>query len=459
MNFKIIALIIIAIVFLYRLFLNILHAKSAGNPIPENVADIYDKQTYSTWRQYHFEKTRLAIFVSCVSFLTEFILIATNAYAGFAALFVGGDFMQMFAVVLLSGLADLLLIPFTYYDTMVIEQNYGFNRSDKKTFWSDQVKQLFIGFLLMFGLGWLLIWAHHTFGDWLIVIVAAAMTLVALGIAFLYPFLSKIFNKFTPLEDGELKEKVTALLEGHGYKVRAIQVMDASRRTSKSNAYFSGFGKMKTIVLYDTLIAAMTPDEICAVFAHEMGHGLHKDTLRNQILTFLQMAVLAVLAWLTLRSPVLFESFGFKEVNYGFALILIMSVEFALIAPLFSLVASYFSRKAEYAADRQAVIEGYGPSLISGLKKLAKENFSDLAPSKIVVALEYSHPTLSHRERDGEVRTRDKEARRRNGRNGNRTDVKQPKHKQRNKYINKRAETRFSALFFIACESIIYYCK
>ena len=142
---------------------------------------------------------------------------------------------------------------------------------------------------------------------------------------------------------------------------------------------------------------SMSPDEICAVFAHEMGHGLHKDTLRNQLFSFLQMAVLGVLAWLTLRSTELFIPFGFGEVNYGFAMIIIMSVEFALIAPLFGLLISYFSRRAEYRADAQAVKEGYGAELISALKKLARRNFSELAPSPLLVKLEYSHPTLSQR--------------------------------------------------------------
>ena len=221
--------------------------------------------------------------------------------------------------------------------------------------------------------------------------------MIILFVAFLFPFLSKIFNKFTPLEDGELRERLTALLEKNGYHVRAINVMDASRRTTKSNAYFSGFGKMKTIVLYDNLLEQLSTDEICAVFAHELGHGLHKDTLRNQILSFLQMAVISVLAWLTLRTTQIFTDFGFENINYGMAIILIMSVEFAFIAPLFSLLVNYLARKAEYAADGHAAKEGYTEALISGLKILARENYADLSPSPLIVKLEYSHPTLSQR--------------------------------------------------------------
>ena len=397
MDFKAIALVILFAVYLWNLFLNLLKARSAKNPIPANVSDVYDGETYQKWKAYNGEKSRLAIVESTVSFLVDICLLAFNLYAAFARLFSDNTVQQLFAVLLLSALTDVFLLPMRYYDTMRIEEKYGFNRTNKKTFWLDQVKQFLIGLGFMTFIGWLLMAAHQWLGDWLILAFAGGMTAVLLFFSFLYPFFSKIFNKFTPLEDGELKERIIALLEKNGYKVRAIQVMDASRRSTKSNAYFTGFGKMKTIVLYDTLVQSMTADEICAVFAHEMGHGLHKDTLKNQILTFVQMLILGVLAWLTLRTPDIFQNFGFDTVNYGFAIILIMGVEFALISPLFNLVASWHSRRAEYRADAQAVKEGYGDALISGLKKLAKENFADLSPHPLLVKLEYSHPTLSQR--------------------------------------------------------------
>lgn len=397
MNFKAVALVILFVVYLWNLFLNLLKARSAKNPIPANVSDVYDGETYQKWKAYNGEKSRLSIVESTVSFLVDICLLAFNLYAAFARLFSDNTVQQLFAVLLLSALTDVFLLPMRYYDTMRIEEKYGFNRTSKKTFWLDQVKQFVIGLGFMTFIGWLLMAAHQWLGDWVILAFAGGMTAVLLFFSFLYPFFSKIFNKFTPLEDGELKDRITALLEKNGYKVRAIQVMDASRRSTKSNAYFTGFGKMKTIVLYDTLVQSMTADEICAVFAHEMGHGLHKDTLKNQILTFVQMLILGVLAWLTLRTPDIFQNFGFDTVNYGFAIILIMGVEFALIAPLFGLLVSWHSRRAEYRADAQAVKEGYGDALISGLKKLSKENFADLSPHPLLVKLEYSHPTLSQR--------------------------------------------------------------
>ena len=397
MDFRVPVIVIFIVIYLYNLLLSFIHMRSAGNPVPANVADVYDEDTYRKWRAYHAEKSRFSMQTSTVSFVIDLVLLACNLYAAFAKLFPDTLFMQMFAVLLLPALVSVLMIPFSWHNTMVIEQKYGFNKATAKTFWMDQVKEFVIGVVLMTAIGALLLWVHQALEDWLILAFAILMTLLVLVISFLYPVLSKVFNKFTPLEDGALKEKLTALLQKNGYRVRGIKVMDASRRTTKSNAYFSGFGKMKTIVLYDTLLETMTPDEICAVFAHELGHGLHRDTLKNQILSFVQMAVLGVLAWLTLRTPELFTSFGFDGVNYGFAIILITSVEFALIAPLFGLLINYFSRKAEFRADEQAVKEGYGEQLVSALKKLARQNYAELAPSPLLVKLEYSHPPLSQR--------------------------------------------------------------
>lgn len=397
MSFKWIAVGIVTLVYLYNLLLKIVRMRSAKNPIPANVADVYDEETYRKWRAYHAEKSRFAVAADTAAYLIELALLVFNVYAAFAGLFPKTDFLQLFAVLLLSGAAELLKLPFVWHDTMRIEGKYGFNTTKPATFWGDQIKSFLIELILMTGVGAVLMWLHRVLGDWLILAFAGLMTVLVLVIAFLYPVLGRIFNKFESLEEGELRAKLSGLLEKNGYRVRDIKVMDASRRSTKSNAYFTGFGKLKTIVLYDTLVKSMSTDEICAVFAHELGHGLHRDTLKRQILTFVQMVVLGVLAWLTLRTADVFASFGFTGVNYGFALILIMSVEFALIAPLFELLSNYISRKAEYRADAHAVSEGYAADLISALKKLARENYAELAPSPLLVRLEYTHPPISAR--------------------------------------------------------------
>ncbi len=397
MNYKIIAIILFIIVFLYRQALTLLRLQSTRNPIPANVADIYDAETYAKWQAYRREKCSLSFYESIVALVVDIVLVGADLYAAWAGLFSDTVFWQLFAVILLSTLTVVFTLPFTYYDTMKIEEKYGFNRTKKGTFAADQVKEVLISLGILTFLTWLLSVLYRGLGDWMILVFAIALSAFIFGFAFLYPILSRVFNKFTPLPEGELRDKLTALLTKHGYTVRAIEVMDGSKRSTKANAYFTGFGKLKTIVLFDTLIEKLTPDEICAVFAHELGHGVHKDTLKGQIMTVVQMLLLSVLAWLTVRTKDIFFDFGFTEVNYGLAVILILSVEFALISPLLGILVNALSRRHEYLADRFAVEEGYGDALVSGLKKIVQADFGDVAPSPALIILEYSHPSLSQR--------------------------------------------------------------
>ena len=398
MNYKVLFLILFTLTHLYQLVLNVVQHRSANNPTPANVADVYDDATYQKWRAYHGEKSRLDILRTGVSWVLTMALLLSNAYAWAAGLFPAGAFWQMMAVLLFNTLAEtVVFLGFSWVDTMVIEQKYGFNRTTKKTFAIDQVRNFLIELVLGTVLMGLLIVIHKAMGDWMILLFAGVVFAIGLCISFLYgPVFSRMGNKFTPLEEGELRSKLEALLTKHGYQVKAIEVMDASRRTTKSNAYFTGFGKMKSIVLYDNLVNSMTPDEICAVFAHELGHGLNKDVLKQQIMNMGNILLMALAVWLTVRTPAMHEAFGFAGVNYGFAFILLSGL-LGLIQPLTGMGMNAYSRYAEYRADQQAVKEGYGEALIGGLKKLARENFSNLAPSPALVVLEYSHPPLAQR--------------------------------------------------------------
>lgn len=381
----------------YSVVLEILRYRSANNPTPQSVADVYDAETYQMWKRYSAEHCRLNIVFGIIACAVSLVMLFTNVYAAFASLFGQTAFLQVFAVILLEiAVSTVIGIVKSYISTMVIEQKYGFNRSTLKTFIVDSIRDTILSLVLSLGLALLMMGLHIRVGDWLIVLFAAVVFVITLIISFLYPFFSRIGNKFTPLEEGELKDRLMALLNKHGYKVKAIEVMDASRRTTKLNAYFTGFGKMKTIVLYDNLLNAMTPDEICAVFAHEMGHGLHKDVLKGQILNIGYMLLLGTMVWGVVREPQFYTAFGFAGVNYGFAYLLV-GIGMGVLQPLMGLITNARSRVAEFRADRQAVDEGYGEAMISAFKKLAKDNFAHLAPSKINVVLEYSHPPLASR--------------------------------------------------------------
>ena len=397
MNWKWLILALVTVQHIYQLALHIVQNRSANNPTPANVADVYDSETYEKWKRYSAEKGRLGVVSTVVSWAMMMVLLSTDVYAAVAAWFPSGVFMQLLAVLLLHAVVEAVVnAGLNYVSTMIIEEKYGFNRSTMKTFVTDQLRNLLLELVLSVGLMWILSGLHRWLGDGMILLFAGVVFCITLLISFLYPIFSRIGNKFVPLEEGELRDKLLDLLNKHGYQVKAIEVMDASRRTTKLNAYFTGFGKMKTIVLYDNLLNAMSTDEICAVFAHELGHGLHKDVLKQQIMNFGNLLLMAVVVWLAVKEPMHHEAFGFAQVNYGFAYLL-LGAGLGLIQPLTGMAMSAYSRFAEYRADRQAVTEGYGEALILGLKKLARENFVHLAPAKLLVVLEYSHPPLSER--------------------------------------------------------------
>ena len=397
MNWKIIVLALVLLRAVWDFVLNRVQYRSANNPTPENLKDVYDEKTYENWKRYSADKCRMNAVSTGAVLVVTVLLLVFNVHAAVAGLFGANVYVQMLAVVIFQALVDALCsAAFNYYDSFVIEQKYGFNKSTKKTFVMDQLRGLLINALLSAVLMALLALLYRGMGDWVVLLFTGAVFLITLVISFLAPYLMRVGNKFVPLEEGELRTKLQKLLTDHGYQVKEIQVMDASRRTTKLNAAFTGFGKTKTVILYDNLLNAMDTDEICAVFAHELGHGLNKDVPKLQGMNLLNLLVMAVVVWLCVRIPGLHEAFGFSEVNYGFAYML-LGAGLGIVQPLTSLVMNAYSRYAEYRADHQAVKEGYGEALCTALKVLAKENFAHLAPANLLVKLEYSHPPIGDR--------------------------------------------------------------
>lgn len=400
MNFKVLALILIGVVFLYETLLEYLDMKSTDREMPENVKDLYDAEEYKNWLAYHKEKCKLSFSRHIVSYIVTFAMIGFDVYALLLGL--TGVSNDLYGAAVIVTLIDIVIsmvwsVPFSYKDNMGIEAKYGFNRMTNKTFVVDLIKEFLINACVMCGLICLFIVIHQAMGNWLLVVFTAIALLILLAMTFLSPFLTRIFNKLTPLEEGELRTRLTKLLEDNDCSVRQISVTDGSKRSTKANAYFGGFGKMKTIVLYDTLLEQMTEDEIVAVFAHEMGHNKHKDTLKMFGMNIINISLMVFVAWALVTFPEIYAYFGFEGVNYGFAFILMGSVGMAFLSPAIALIVNVFSRKFEYAADKFAVDNGYGEALVSGLKKLHKNSFSNLNPHPVIVKLYYSHPTLSER--------------------------------------------------------------
>lgn len=399
MNYKLIAVIVVTLTFFFQTFMKWLEMKAADREIPENVRDVYDGPAYRKWLQYYKETTRLDFVRHLLSYLAVYLIIGLDAYAWLVyGVSPKGDYLAALTVLGADLLVELLIsTPCEYISTMVVEQKYGFNKMTKKTFILDRIKNTLIELVMMGGLCCLFIWLHKALGNWLIPVFTGIVFVLLLLIVFLYPVLSKVFNKFEPLLEGELRERLCRLLSENGCTVGEIKVMDGSKRSTKANAYFSGAGRTKTIVLYDTLLEQMTPDEIVAVFAHEMGHNKNRDNLKVQGMSLVNLVVMVLLAWVLVSVPEIYSSFGFDRVNYGFAVYLLGTVCLSFLTPFLGLPAAGLSRRFEYRADLFAKEQGFGDALVSALKAVARNSFICLSPHPLIVKLTYGHPTVSQR--------------------------------------------------------------
>jgi STE24 endopeptidase len=293
--------------------------------------------------------------------------------------------------------SDILHTPFEVYDTFVIEQKFGFNKTTVKTFILDKLKGWLLGAIIGGGLlaVIILIWQKTQMLFWIyawLVVSAFSVFMVLFYSNLIVPF----FNKQTPLQEGELRDAIQQFAGKVGFKLDNIFVIDGSKRSTKANAYFTGFGAKKRIVLYDTLINEMETDEIVAVLAHEIGHYKKKHVLQGLVISLLQTGVLLFVFSLFVGSPVLSKSLGVENPNFHIGL-----VAFGILYTPFSFVLDIFmnllSRKNEYQADAFAA-QNFNPgSLASALKKLSVKNLSNLTPHPLYVFFHYSHPTLLQR--------------------------------------------------------------
>ena len=399
MPFKIIFPAMLIIGLAYKLVLGFLSSKQKDKPLPESVRDVYDEATYKRWREYSAERKRLRLIGNVFQFSLMSVLFATNILAWCYDLMPGNDMTKASSLILaylfVFALVDL---PFAYISQFKIEEKYGFNKSTKGTFVSDQIKNYILnGGLNVFIYVGIQI-AYNLMGLYAIPVVYAFLALIIVIISMLTTFFQRIFNKLTPLEDGELRTILMTMFAKGGYQLKDIYVMDASRRTTEINAFCGGLGKFKQIVLYDNLVNNYSTGEIAAIFAHEFAHFKHRDTAKMTICSLLMMLVATLAIALFLFVPQISLAYGFGGVSIVFALITIMMSDVANpIMTLMGIPVAYISRKFERRADALAVDNGYGKEMIAAFKKMSKDELIDLNPHPIVVALEYSHPPMAER--------------------------------------------------------------
>lgn len=396
-----ISIIIIILIFILDITMSILNYRNRTRPIPENVKDIYNPEEYKKWHQYTMEVFRNTMLSKIVNTALLIILISFNIFPEIAEIAESISDNSIFHVLIFLGIylgiSFTLNFGFKIYHTFNIEERYGFNNSTVRTFIFDQIKSILLtiilgGSIVYLGLSlYKLLGTKSLFYVWLILIA------ISLTINILYTrVFIKIFNKIIPLQNGELKDRVQDLAKSTGYELKSLSIMDASKRSSRLNAFFSGFGKFKSIILYDTLVEKCTTDQIVSVLAHEIGHAKNKDAFNSMIISFTKLGLYLGILSFFLSSDSFSRAFGFSEIHLGFVVVL-YSILLEPIRILLDIPTSALSRKAEYRADAYGVeINGKSP-MISALKLLAKENFTNLTPHKMVVKLTYSHPPLTDR--------------------------------------------------------------
>ncbi|PKK97386.1 MAG: peptidase M48 [Tenericutes bacterium HGW-Tenericutes-3] len=395
---------LILIMFVLDLVVSLMNYNYRKQPIPENVKHIYDQDQYTKWLDYTMENMRFGLIKKTLNTLLMLGLLVFGFFGtleGFTSSWFASPTLQTLAYlgIIITGIS-VINIPFGYYATFVIEEKYGFNKTNKKTFYLDIIKNFFVMTILFGSLIALISFLFVSFATnlWLFVLTAWAALVMVIILMFVLntKVFVKVFNKLSPLPEGELRDKIEALALKVGFKVKAISIMDASKRTTKLNAFFSGLGKTREVVLFDTLVEKLTDDEILSVLAHELGHAMHKDAPRMILERAVIFGIYAVILGLVMQSASLATAFGLSGIHLGFGLILfsilIEPLDFVLGIPM-----NYLSRKAEYAADAFSAKYVEKKHMISALQILIKENYSNLNPHPLFILLHYSHPAASNR--------------------------------------------------------------
>ena len=388
---------IIVFEYLLSFVVKALNIRALNPNLPSEFSDTFDKDKYIKSQEYTKTNTKFSYITSTFSLIISLAFILGGIYnvidlyvrdLGYGAEVTGLCFFGLLFII-----TDLLNIPFSLYKTFVIEEKYGFNKTTFKTFFSDKLKQYFLISLIGGPLLYLVLYFFGNFGDhaWAYVwgfLVAFSVIMQPIFNTFIAP----MFNKFTPLEEGPLLDKIKTYLSKVDFPVKKLEVMDGSKRSSHSNAYFSGIGKNKRIALFDTLVEQMDDDEIVAVIAHEVGHYKLKHIYSNIFLSALQSGIMLYIMSIFLMNPHLFSVFKMDNLSI-YASLVFFSMLYAPISLLLGIFFSIISRKNEFSADAYSAQTAELPeSLISGLKKMSKENLSNLTPHWLNVFLNYSHP-------------------------------------------------------------------
>ncbi len=396
--------LLIALLILWKLdfIATLLGLKHLSPTLPEEFKDVWDDAKYAKAQEYETAQAKFGICSSIFSLTTLLVFWFAGGFGWLDGLVRGFTQGPILTGLIFMGMmylgSWLLSLPFDLYHTFVLEERFGFNKTTTGTYIGDQLKSHLMTFILGGPILALILWIfqsvdHAWVWAWL------AFTVISLGLTYLAPsFILPLFNKFSPLEDEELNSAINDMAKKCEFPLTEISVMDGSKRSSKSNAFFTGFGKRKKIALFDTLIENQSTQELVAVLAHEIGHFKRKHIVQRLVLSILQTAVIFFLLGLATQpegafSTQLFSAFGVQPSIY-LGLILFMIV-FKPVSRILSVLMNILSRKHEFEADEYAAKAQDSPQhLITALKKLSANNLSNLTPHPLEVFLDHSHPPV-----------------------------------------------------------------
>tara|TARA_R110000868_G_scaffold3530_2_gene22397 strand:+ start:1655 stop:2818 length:1164 start_codon:yes stop_codon:yes gene_type:complete len=384
--------------------MNYLNAKRFKDPIPKDLSDVYNTEEYAKSQDYKLTNYKFGIFTSIFSLTLILLFLFFGGFAWVDNIAQSQSENIIIQALIFFGIimigSDILNIPFSYYQTFIIEEKFGFNKTSKATFFVDKLKQwamtVVVGGGILSMVIWFFQWAGTNF--WLY-----TWALVAVFTLFMNLFYSKLivplFNKQEPLEAGSLKEKIENYAAQVGFDLQNIFVINGSKRSTKANAYFSGFGKEKRVTLYDTLINDLEEEEIVAVLAHEIGHYKKKHIIFNLATSILLTGLMLLILSLFINNPEVSLAIGVNRPSFHAALIG-FGILYSPISEITGLLMNHFSRKFEYQADNYAKHTYAALPLVTSLKKLSKNSLSNLTPHPAYVFMHYSHPPLIDRIRN-----------------------------------------------------------
>ena len=387
--------------FIKDYFLDYLNSKFFDKKIPENLSDIYDKEKYQKSQDYKktlykFGKISKAYSLTILLlffFLDGFLLVDNFARSLFESELLIS--LSFFGIIFFG--SDILNLPFSLYSIFIIEEKFGFNKTTFKIYFFDKIKYWFITILFGGGILSFIIFQFETVGkDFWIVAWVFITTISILINGFYAQIIVPLFNKQTKLEEGNLKNDIEKYSKKVGFDLSNIFVIDGSKRSTKANAYFSGFGKQKRVTLYDTLLNKLNDNQIIAVIAHEIGHYKKNHIIFNLIFSTIQTGLMLYILSLLIYMPIFSEALGIQSHSFHIGLIT-FSILYTPISEIFSLIFNVFSRKFEYQADHYAKETFNSKHLIEALKVLSKDSLSNLTPHPKYVWWHYSHPTLAQR--------------------------------------------------------------